>query len=185
MSLTRVEDKTNRRSSSQLQMPVHLHRLSRVHSLVLRAVQNQERGGRTVRPVDRATLEEQLPIVPGPKPVVDEEHLVGDVARPNFGDLVANPHRHYSGCETVAVVGREPRCGVAPVRAARDADFFRVDETDIDEMVDAVNDVVELTATHVGVIQHAELDPSARARAIIGIEHRDASRGGDLSRPGV
>src|SRR5690606_39333323 len=66
-----------------------------------------------------------------------------DVCSSDLG-LVGNAHEHHRGGEAFAVPGGAPGAGVAAVRATGDAHPVAIDESDIDEVVDAIDQVVEL-----------------------------------------
>src|SRR5205814_1999668 len=110
---------------------------------------------------DRAGFLEIIPVVPEPFAMVDEEHLLGDVGGAAARDPIADADEHDAGGKAVRVVGRAPGGRVPAVGAAGDADFLFIDEAHLDEMIDAVDEIVELLAAGFLLALHGELDAVA------------------------
>src|SRR5262249_33839806 len=130
---------------------------------------------------DRAGLGEVVPVVPQPFAMVDQVHFLRDVGGAGARDPVADADEHDAGGEAVGVVGRAPGGRIAAVAAAGDADFLFIDKAHLDEMIDAVYQVLELLAAGVGLPHLGEFDTAAGGAAIVGIEDGHPARGGDLA----
>jgi hypothetical protein len=115
-------------------------------------------------------------------------HLVKldrDVAGAEHADLVAQANEHHRRGKALAVAGRGPGRGVAAVGAAGDAHPVAVHQTDLDQVVHAVHEVVELFRRGPAVVELRERDAAAGAGAIVRVKDRVALRRGDLRRDGI
>src|SRR5207247_796825 len=98
---------------------------------------------------------------------------------------------HDRGGEAIGPLRRSPSREVAAVRAAGDADLRLVDETLLDQGIDAVEDVGELAVREIALAELRECDSAPRARPVVGIEHvvalarRDLPRGAVARQPAV
>jgi hypothetical protein len=111
---------------------------------------------------------------------VDEVHLLRDVGGAELAELLADPDEHDGGREPLGVVRRAPGGGVAAVGAAGDPDPVAIDQPLVDQVVDAVDEVVEFLLGVPALAEHRELDaPPGRAPVVLE-EHEVA-----LSRRGL
>src|SRR5690606_33755648 len=133
-----------RRLAGQLEVAVHHVGLAHRHPRVVLAVQDERGRARLLRVGHRAGLAEHLRVLPGPGAHVYQVLLPRDVAAGDQAGLVGNAHEHHRGGEALAVPGRAPGAGVAAVGPAGDPDPVAIDQADVDEVVDAVDQVVEL-----------------------------------------
>src|SRR5262249_18510096 len=83
--------------------------------------------------------------------------------------------------KTVGKIRGAPGGGVAAVGPAGDADLLFVHQAHFDEVIDAVDEVVELLAARVALSLHGEFDAVTGGAAIVGIEHRHPPGSGDLA----
>src|SRR5262245_25592600 len=163
VSLPRIEDEAHRSLAAQLQVPVELARLARVHARIVLAVQDEERRPALARPVDRAPLELSHPVVPRPSQRVDRGLLLGDVRRPELRDRVGDPDHHHAGGEALAEARRAPAGREAAVGTAGDADLGAIDEPHRDQVIHGVDQVVELLPRRVALAELAERDAASGA----------------------
>ena len=138
-------------------------------------MEDQERSLRLLNVVDRAPLQESLPVVPRPTECVDQIFLVRDVScAPSLEILSEIPTNMTPAANRSEVTSGAPGRRVTAVGTTGHADLRSIDEAGIDEVVDRVDQVVELLARRVALAQLREGHASASAPPIIGQEDRNS-----------
>ena len=151
-----------------------------MHPRVLVAVQDERGSAALAGVIDRAAIQEHLPVVPGALAGMYQVFLVGNIGSAHLGDLVADPHEHDAGREVLGQVGRPPCRCIAAVGAAGDGHLVAIHQPDVHQVVHRVHEIIELLAGGIGLAQLGELHAAPRAAAVVGIVDDVALGGGHL-----
>src|SRR6056297_291611 len=175
MPFSRIQHQAHRwRVFLQLQEAVEHPGLGRVDPRVGIAVQDQNRRGSLFHVVERRRLAEQLPVLPRPFPQVHKVEFPRNIGGAERRDLVAQANVHDGSGESLRILGRTPGRGVATVGTACYPDPVAVDHALLDQVVDAVDQVVEFLHCRTAEAKLREFDAAPGGTAVV-LEEREVA----------
>ena len=170
------------RHALPLERGVELERLARRHARIGGAVDDERRRLGAVDVLERRTLpvpSRSSAYITRFQCTVEFSRKMSDV--PGHADPVRDAHPWDRRLEPIARERRRPRRRVAAVAAAADADAIRIGQALRDEMVDAVEHVLELLAHQIAVIRLGERDAAADRSAVVRVKRQVAGAGEHLA----
>src|SRR5690606_24559022 len=93
-----------------------------------------------------------------------------------------NAHEHHRGGEAFAVPGGAPCTGIAAIGTTGDAHPVAIHQPDVDKVINAIDQVVELLHARAPVVELGEFHSASGTGPIVGEEAGEAARGGRLRR---